>query len=110
MRVSINTTANANTRKKRIIPALALGAIGRFALRFLIKKVITDIRKRIACNVWHLSTRGININRLPPCPCNLEQMSIDDRYTKEKPFQFYTSKYFFKKFKAASCYRETNAR
>lgn len=110
MKVSLNGSRNGNSRRKRVIPALALGAIGRSALRFLMKKTITDIGKRLLCNAWHSGTRGINRNRLPPCPCNLEQMSIDDRYTKEKPFQFYTSKYFFRKFKATSCYRQTNAR
>lgn len=86
-----------------------LGAIARFAIKHVVKKVLTDIAKRVACDIWHRSSRGVNNDRLPPCPCTIEQMNNDlDRYTKERPFQFFISKYFFKKSQASYCYRQTN--
>ena len=105
IKVSLSTT-NENEQK---LPSSALGKISRFKLTFIIKIVVTDIFKRVACGIWQKTDGGVNNNRLPPCPCNLAQMNSDlDRYTKERPYQFHVSKNFFRKTKAASCYRQSN--
>ena len=108
IKVSLNATTNEN-QQQSAFPTDALIRVSRSGLTFIIKIVVTDIFKRAVCDIWQRTDGGVNINLLPPCPCNLEQMSIDlDRYTKEKPFQFYLSKYYFKKSQATSCYRQSN--
>uniref|UniRef100_A0A1X7T7Q6 Uncharacterized protein n=1 Tax=Amphimedon queenslandica TaxID=400682 RepID=A0A1X7T7Q6_AMPQE len=108
IKVSLNGTMNEN-QQQSAFPTDALIRVSRSGLTFIIKIVVTDIFKRAVCDIWQRTDGGVNINLLPPCPCNLEQMSIDlDRYTKEKPFQFYLSKYYFKKSQATSCYRQSN--
>lgn len=89
-----------------------LRKIGRVAFKFLTSKYLLafDIGRRVACHAWHSTTGVTNNDRLPPCPCNLEQMSVDGRYIKEKLFQFLVSKFFFRKFQARSCYRQTTIR
>ena len=105
IKVSLSTTSSNGVA----LPAVALRKISRFVLTFVIKKVVTDILKRAVCDIWQNTDGGVNNNRLPPCPCNLEQMNSDlDRYTKERPFQFFLSKYYFKKYQATSCYRQSN--
>lgn len=106
--IKVSLNANVNEQQSTF-PTDALRKISRFALTFVIKIVVSDILKRAVCDVWQRTDNGVNINVLPPCPCNLEQMSSDlDRYTKEKLFQFNLSKYYFKKIQAASCYRQSN--
>ena len=105
IKVSLSTT-NVNGLQ---LPTVALGKISRSVSTLVIKIVVTDILKRAVCDIWQNTDGGVNNNRLPPCPCNLEQMESDlDRYTKERPFQFFMSKNFFKKSRATSCYRQTN--
>jgi deleted-in-malignant-brain-tumors protein 1 len=95
------TTAISNT---------FLNRIGRSGLLLLAKRtnniLASDGAKRVACEVWHNTDSGVNGVRLPPCPCNIDQMNGDDRYVKEKQSQFVISQLFFKKSKAVSCYRQ----
>ena len=84
------------------------GAVARWALRFIVKKIITDAAKRVACEVWHNYDAGVNNARLSPCPCNIDQMRGDDRYTKEGTIMNAVSKYYFKKKNADSCYRQAS--
>ena len=105
IKVSLSTT-NVNGLQ---LPTVALGKISRFVSTLVIKIVVTDILKRAVCDIWQNTDGGVNNNILPPCPCNLEQMNSDlDRYTKERPFQFFMTKTFFKKSRATSCYRQSN--
>ena len=104
----IKVTLSAQTqssRQKRILPAVLIGGAARWALRYIVKKVIKDAVKRLACEVWHKLDAGVNNARLPPCPCNIEQMRGDDRYTKEGAIMHSVNKYYFKKKNADSCYR-----
>ena len=107
IKVSLSTQTQSS-RQKRILPAVLLGGAARWALRYIVKKIIKDAVKRVACEVWHNYDAGVNNARLPPCPCNTEQMGGDDRYTKEGIIKFSVSKYYFKKKKAESCYRQAS--
>lgn len=105
VKVSSSISIGPNT-----LPTSALPTISRSTISYLIKSDMTDIAKRSLCDIWHRTTININQDTLPPCPCNTLQAQTDDRYTKEKSFQLYISNYFFRKFKATSCYRQTNTR
>lgn len=99
----------AGPRQKRQSRVLDQVVTSRSAIKLVRKQIFSSIHQRVACETWHSRTDELDTNQLPPCPCNIEQMNGDlGRYTKEKPFQFFFSKYFFKKGKARSCYRQSN--
>ena len=120
LKVSLNTDSNsdgrnddnsdgAGPRQKRQSRVLDQVKTSRSAIKLVRKQIFSNIDQRLACEAWHSFTDELDTNQLPPCPCNIEQMNSDlDRYTKEKPIQFFLSKHFFKKEKAHSCYRQSN--
>lgn len=102
--ININTTA-VNQRLVSV-----LNRITKSVLRYVVRKIYKNVKKRLACERWYEYDEGIKgVNRrLPPCPCTIVQMRSDERYRKETFFQFIVSRVFFKKSKAMSCYRERN--
>ena len=89
--------------------ATVLSRVTKSVLRYLVKRIDRNTKKRLACERWYEYDDGvISETPLPPCPCTITQMNNDDRYTKETTFQFVVSQVFFQKSKAVSCFRERN--
>ena len=89
--------------------ATVLSKVTKSVLRYLVKRIDRNTKKRLACERWYEYDDGvISEIPLPPCPCTMNQMNNDDRYTKETTFQFVVSQVFFQKPKAVSCFRERN--
>ena len=94
--------------QKRLLPAIALGGLARFAIRYIVKKVIKDAVRRIGCEVWHTLDNGVNTQTLPPCPCKKNQANDDDRFTQEKSTFQSITRLVKTKLKAKSCYRQSS--
>ena len=105
--IKISVVLNNNTVLKQF-PQVSLNGVAWHTFKFLIKTGINEISRRLACEIWHNNDNGVNNIRLPPCPCTIEQMRGDDRYTRENLYQFNISKSFFKKSRASICYRQQN--
>ena len=105
--IKISVVLNNNTVLKHL-PQVSLNGVAWHTFTFLIKTGINEISRRLACEIWHNNDNGVNNIRLPPCPCTIEQMRGDDRYTRENLYQFNISKSFFKKSRASICYRQQN--
>uniref|UniRef100_A0A1X7ULL6 Deleted in malignant brain tumors 1 protein n=1 Tax=Amphimedon queenslandica TaxID=400682 RepID=A0A1X7ULL6_AMPQE len=107
--VQIRLSVSVNPQSS-VPPPLAavINRVTKSVLRYVVRKIERDTSKRLACERWYNYDDGAESlpRRLPPCPCTLLQMMSDSRYRKETPFQFTVSRVFFKKSKAASCFRE----
>ena len=100
------STKTQPSRQKR--KAALEGSATKWTLRYIVKKTVKDSDKRLHCEVWHNNDDGVNNERLPPCPTNIDQMRGDDRYIKEGNTRYAASKDYFKKKDADSCYRQVN--
>ena len=128
IRVSLSTISSDHTVKKRLLPAILLayrlyriiriirrgklGLLIRIAGKRKLKSEKEEILRsgilRLACEAWHKLDRGVNNQRLPPCPCKKSQADGDDRYTRENIIQDIWREKIFKRTTAKSCYRQSN--
>ena len=119
IKVTLSSYNGNQHPQKRLLPAIILRGLARFAIKYIAKKVkeyvkekveeaVKDAARRIACEEWHKFDNGVNTQTLPPCPCKKKQANDDDRFTQEKSiFQSITS--FVKtNRKAESCYRQSS--
>ena len=109
IKVTLSSYNGNQHAQKRLLPAIALG-LARFAIKYVVKKVIKDAARRIGCEVWHSFDNGVNTQTLPPCPCKKKQANDDDRFTQEKSIFQSITRLVKTKLKAESCYRQSSVR
>ena len=125
IRVSISNFTLSSNRQKRLLPLVfstAARYVGKAALRYVVKKAKKYIKNELkearrsallrgACEAWHKQDPGVDNQALPPCPYNIAQANVDDRYTRENIIQDYVRYKVFKR-KAATngCYRQSDVR
>ena len=111
IKVTLSSYNGNQHPQKRLLPAIAaLGGLARFAIKYIVKKVIKDAVRRIGCEVWHGLDNGVNTQTLPPCPCKKKQANDDDRFTQEKSIFQSITRLVKTKLKAESCYRQSSVR
>ena len=108
IKVTLSSYNGNQHPQKRLL--FALGGLARFAIKYIVKKVITDAARRIGCEVWHRFDNGVNTQTLPPCPCKKNQAIDDDRFTQEKSIFQSITRLVKTKYKAESCYRQSSVR
>lgn len=74
-----------------------------------IKEAVRSLKLRAGCELWHKFDSGVNNQALPPCPCNKNQATVDDRYTEEENWEDYIRQEYFNRNAATNgCYRQSD--
>ena len=110
IQVRVNASRTIQSSRSKRIPIVALPILWKFTKLAAIYYVKSSIKRRLACEAWHLADPGVNTRRLPPCPCNTSQASGDNRFINETGFfPEIFQKYIFHR-GSGICYRQRDAR